>query len=127
VQSAETLAQGGQFFQQVRHFFRQVRKATRRRAIRFEPRIDPEITEHFEQMGFAAAIKAADPRSRLCRRSQVVDIRLQDSDESVFVLAFADEVLQFVAESLNFILSRGFADTGYAIVLQLVSERIAGE
>jgi hypothetical protein len=78
-------------------------------------------------MRFTAAVKSADPRGGLGGGAKIPDICLQNADNAVFILAFADEVLQLIPERLEFVFGRGLADAGYAIVLEFVRQRVASE
>ena len=45
---------------------------------------------------------------------------LENADDAVLVLAFADEMLQLVAQRLEFVFGRGLADAGDAVVLEFM-------
>ncbi len=89
--------------------------------------VKPKMIQHLLEVRFSAPVEATDPSGRLDRRVHVAEVGLQDTDQAVLVLAFADEVLELVAERFDLFGREGFAYGGDAVVEKLGGGGIALE
>src|SRR5205814_6778722 len=83
--------------QVVRHSWH---KASCRRTVR-ENRVDPQVSEHLQQVRLAATEEAAYPRCLLAGVREVLEKRLDDLRDPVCILPFADEGAQLGLEFCN--------------------------
>ena len=101
-------------------------QAAGRRAV-LEGGVHPEMGQHLEQVGLAAAEEAADPRRVLPGRSQVGEVAVEDALEGVAELAVTDEGLDLRAELRPSLRVGGVGDSGLAVVGETTGPRVAIE
>ena len=113
------LAAISQFLQQVGNFRRQFHERAGGRTVD-KAVILPEITQHFDEMGLAAAEEAADPDSLLLLPPKAFEVGLENPLQSAGVFAIADKGLQLEAERLDLALvMANFGDLRDAVIKQL--------
>ena len=99
-QSTQWFAAVAQFSEQIGYFRRQRHQRAGGGAVG-KVGVLPEVAQHFDQMGFAAAKEAADPDGVLLRFSQTAEVGLEHPLHSARVFAIADKVLQLETERLD--------------------------
>ena len=75
-------------------------EASRGRTVR-KDRVDPQVSQHLQEVRLAATEEPADPRGLLARVREVLEKRLDDPGDPVCILPFADEGAQFGLELCN--------------------------
>ena len=84
----------------------------------------PEVLEHFDQMTFPTAVKAAHPHAWLLGFIQIRQVTTQDAFQALGILTIAHEVRDLIAERLQLMRFNPAGDLGHSLVQQLVQARI---
>ena len=118
-QTTKRLAAIAQFLEQISDFRRQLHERAGGGTVG-KTVILPEIAQHFDEMGFAAAEEAADPDRLLLLPPQAIEVGLENPLQSAGVFAIADKGLQLEAERLDLALVvADFGDLRDAVIEQL--------
>ena len=123
MQTAVALRLGAEFLQLVAHALWQVRDAPRGGAV-VEGAVDPECTQHLDQVRLARAVEAADPHGRLLGLLDVLQVDVEDVFQALFVLAIAHEGFELVPQNGQRLVGLFVVDAGHALVDQLSGRRV---
>src|SRR4030042_6203136 len=83
------------------------------------------MAKHLQQVRLSASVESAHPRGRLNGGVYAANVGFQNTDYTLFILAFADKMLQFIAQGRNLFCRKPFCYGGNAIIEQLGGSRIA--
>ena len=118
MQPSVAFARGVEFLQQVLDALRQVGDAACGRAVG-EFRIRPQSAQHLDQVGLARPVEATHPDGWLLGLVNVLEIGLEDVRQTFFILAVADESLQFVTEHGKGLFGPLVVDIGHSLIDKL--------
>ena len=107
-----------ELFELVGNALRQRRNAARSSAI-VERGIYPQRAQHLHHVRLSGTIEAADPHRRLLGLFDVLEVSLENVDQSLFVLPIADKGVQFVPQYGQCLARLFVVNAGYALVDQL--------
>ena len=123
-QPAEALRAVGEFDEQFLDLARKVSNRASRRAIG-ESVVHPEVAQHLDEMGFAGAKEAADPRRLLLGFAKSVEVGGENPLQAFPVFAVTNEGLQLETERLQLLLVLAdLGDLRYAVVDEFKRKRI---
>ena len=98
VNATMTLGLDGQFFQEILDLCRKRLHIAWQSPV-LQRRVRPQIRQHLHEVRLAGAIEAADPCGGLRIVRQIREVRIEDANETLFILAFAHERRKLVLQN----------------------------